>query len=76
MASGELRGRNERRSSAERVQRGSSYRYMPPSYYRRGYAAYGPPPGYSAPRTRRYYAAPRRPPRGFYSSGYSYGYGF
>lgn len=70
--------RSRQRATAERQQlrRGSpSYRYLPPSYYGRGYAAYGPPPGYYAPRTRRHYAAPVRPPRGLYG-GYSYGYGF
>lgn len=56
----------------EQLRRGApSYRYLPPGYYGRGYAAYGPPDYYYPPRTRRYYAAPRRVPR-----GYSYGYGF
>lgn len=67
------------RERPERFRRGApAYRYLPPSYYGRGgYAAYGPPPGYDGypPRTRRYYAAPRRPPRGLYS-GYSSGYGY
>lgn len=68
----------QRRRAAEgapvRYRRESSYRYLPPNSYRRGHAAYRPPPGYSyAPRTKRgYNAAPRRPPRGLYS----YGYGF
>lgn len=58
-----------------RYRRAPAYRYMPPSYYGRGYAA---PPAYyyPPPRMRRgYYGGPRRPPRGLYNS-YSYGYGF
>lgn len=59
------------RDDALRYRRAPSpYRYLPPSYYGRGNAPYA-----YAPRTRRGYAAPRRPPRGFYSSN-SYGYGF
>jgi lipoprotein-anchoring transpeptidase ErfK/SrfK len=52
-----------------RYRRTSSFRYLPPSAYGRGYGAYG----YGT--TRRAYAAPRRAPRGSYNS-YSYGYGF
>lgn len=66
------------RDEPQRFRRGvPAYRYLPPSYYARGYSAYGPPPvyGYARPRIRRAYAAPRRAPRGLYS-GYSYGYGF
>ena len=47
-----------------RFRRPSSYRYLPPSAYGRGYGT-----------TRRAYAAPRHGPRGSYNS-YSYGYGF
>jgi hypothetical protein len=50
-------------------------RYLPPSYYGRATTAYGPPPGYYAPRKGRKYAQPRHQPRGLYNS-YSYGYGF
>jgi len=50
-----------------RFRRTSSYRYLPPSAYGRGYDVYGT--------TRRAYAAPRHAPRGSYNS-YSYGYGF
>ncbi len=52
-----------------RYRRTSSYRYLPPSAYGRGYGAYA----YGT--TRRAYAAPRHAPRGSYNS-YSYGYGF
>lgn len=70
------RGRERATAERQQIRRGSpAYRYLPPSHYGRGYAAYGAQRGHYAPRTRRHYAAPVRPPRGFIG-GYSYGYGF
>ncbi len=61
------------------MRRASQYRYLPPSYYGRGYSAYGASPGptYAPSRGRRGSVAQQRrlPPRGLYNS-YTYGYGF
>lgn len=60
----------------ERLRRGApAYRYLPPSYY--GRAPAYPPRGFydDPPRSHRYSASTRRPPRGLYG-GYTYGYGF
>ncbi|HEX2843517.1 L,D-transpeptidase [Hyphomicrobium sp.] len=61
------------------MRRASQYRYLPPSYYARGYSGYGASPSayYAPARGRRGYAAQQRriQPRGLYN-GNSYGYGF
>jgi lipoprotein-anchoring transpeptidase ErfK/SrfK len=72
-SSGRIAGAESYQGSTMRVRRVP--RYLPPSYYGRGNAAYGPAGAYYAPRKGRKYAQPRYQPRGLYNS-YSYGYGF